>query len=193
MKLPIANLQPKKWWHWVTLLIIVILQSIPTLVSVVDSYKLNVPYSKVAIANEQQKLWQKNFECIKQELEAYVATTDTNDIIKVAACNQTGDIIVEVNFANGKKLAKWISFETFCCVDHTSIFGLDTVYAAEQKFKITVICQIWIDNTNLFRRVQIDDDLCYDEYIHTPTGIVKRNPNPVPCEPDDKCVNKKEK
>ena len=65
MKLPIANLQPKKWWHWVTLLIIVILQSIPTLVSVVDSYKLNVPYSKVAIANEQQKLWQKNFECIK--------------------------------------------------------------------------------------------------------------------------------
>jgi hypothetical protein len=175
-------MKPKKWYQWCLLyptLLIAIIGMVPKAINLVDSYKYDIPYADVAEAGYQNKLWERNFDCIREDMEVYLATTKLGDIIKVAACEGTGDVIVEIDFKDGNEVAKWIAFDTFCdmCGDTAtflspSLANAMEAYAIEQKVEVTVICQRWLRNGRLFRRVSVNG-ICYDEVINTWTGEIE--------------------
>jgi hypothetical protein len=187
---------PTKWWQWFLVyptLITSIIAAIPTFHQIIRSYQIGVPYANVAKAEEQRLLWERNYDCIRENVNAVVATTKTNDIVKAGACKDTGDIIIEVNKADGTKIARWVSFQKLCepCVVELIT---DSAFAMEPKgrMEIEMICQKWIDKKHLYRRVKVGNT-CYDEMVNTYTGeIVMRATVPcVECTEDTKLLQKR--
>jgi hypothetical protein len=182
---------PKKWWQWFLVypaLIVSLIASLPTWFTYYKSYAIGVPYDNVSKAEEQRKLWERNLNCIKDNKKALVATTKTNDIVKVGACEDTGDIIVEVNKADGTMIARWVSFKELCKPCLVEIMT-NTAFAmeAQGKMEIEVICQEQINERRLYRRVKVGN-ACYDEMVDLYSGEVKRES--VRCEP---CKDRKKK
>jgi len=176
---------PNKWWQWVLVyptLVISFFSAIPTFRTLYSSYAIGVPYANVAKAEEQRKLWVRNIDCVKEEKSVVMATTKTNDIVKVAACEDTGDIIVEVNHADGRKIAKWVSFQNLCEPCVAELVGNAYAMEPQGQVYIEVICQRWADSVHLYRRVKVGNR-CFDEMVNTYTGeIVMRSEVPcIPC------------
>lgn len=145
------------------------------------AYQNDIAYEHVNEARSQNRLWEKNFDCIREDKEVYVATTDSSDIVKVAACEGTGDVIVEVNFQDGRKIAKWVAFDKVCNICEGSLWDMATVHAESQTYRVVVICQKWLDHVRLFRRVSVHG-VCYDEVVNTLTGKIEKRTE-VECRP----------
>ena len=56
MKLNLANLAPKTWWQWVIYLIAVIIPNLGNISNFITSVQLDIPFSSVPMAVEQNKL-----------------------------------------------------------------------------------------------------------------------------------------
>jgi|AntAceMinimDraft_16_1070373.scaffolds.fasta_scaffold60910_3 hypothetical protein len=177
---------PKRWWQWVLVyptLFIALIANIPQGIDAVQAWQLGIPVSKLSSAKEQRKLWERNIECIRCDNDVYTVKTCSNDIVKVAACNDTGDIIVEVDYSDGKKTVRWIAFDTFNSTNKISslfnIFKTKEAYAFNSGIRYKVLYQRWINNVYLYRRVKIGN-ICWDEIINTYTGVIEMR-NQVDC------------
>ncbi len=106
---------PKKWWQWILLyptLLISLGGNIPHLLTGLFSYNNDVPFGQVQSAKSQRDAWVRNKECIRQTTQVYSVTTPENVIIRLGACQATGDVLVEVNYPDGTSNAKWLEFES---------------------------------------------------------------------------------
>jgi len=169
---------PTKWWQWVLVyptLFIALIANIPQGLDIFQARKLGIPISSLGSAKEQRRLWERNIDCIKGGGDVFSVKTCSNDVVKVSACDDTGDVIVEVNHSNGEKSVRWIAFDTFSRPDRiSSIFDLFTTnaYAGEIPIRYRVINQMWLNNIYLYRRVKIKG-ICWDEVINTYLGKIK--------------------
>ena len=175
------GLSPKKWWEWIIVLLIIAISNIAAISDFYTSIMLGIPYGKVAEASEQARLWQKNFDCIKESKDVLVGRTINNTEIKLSICEGSGDVIVQVTYPDGKSYAKWLSTLSFC--EYTNGVQasdryefLNNKYAqimSREKITVEVIFQKMTSDRMLYRRVRIpENNKCFEQMIDIYTGKV---------------------
>ena len=191
---------PKKLWQWILIyptLFISLGVNVPGMILEYKASKHNMTAKQFKEAENQQEIWKRNIDCIREVKNVMTATTKTNDTVSVGACEDTGDIIVEIDYADGRNDVKWVSFKSMSpattAMNSTLMSVLSpkgaianellipSMYQQRQR-RIRTICQWWIDRNRLFRRVQVEGDGCYDVIINTFYQKVESR-KPVRCEP----------
>ena len=200
--------QPRRWWQWVLLYPTVVvglggalIGAIPQYLTWIQAFRIGVPTSQVFSAQIQNELWNKNVDCAKTLSKPI--TIEENILVSVNACS-SGDVLVRVIYPGDKELYRWIPFKLVTStsmetrapitgnlpvdflaekwrVAEGSLFATETTpseFRSGQAQK-QVICQKWLGNGRLLRRVRAAD-MCYDEIINTYTGRVEER-KPAEC------------
>jgi len=187
------NVKPIKWWQWVFMyptLIIAIAGAIPTVLGYYKSWKIGVPFDKTQIALEQNRLWQKNYECSNNEFRS--VKNNLNIEVGTIIC-LSGDVLIKVQIPDAKPMFWWVGLKTFESNDQAGIdlWFIDRAQAEEKFTPIVVaqnnsvvLCQKWLDNGRLLRRVDTQGKGCFDEVINTYTGQIEKRDS-APC--DGRC------
>lgn len=180
---------PKKWWQWVLMyptLLLAIIGTMPTLYELYNSRKLDVPFGFSKTAIQQDEIWHKNFECIQQQKPKCVKTKFNVEVGAIVC--PSGDVLLQVTSPDDSKIIRWVSLETFGLNKiSTADFFPGEAFASDlhKKEKLaqafTVLCQRWLNQGLLLRRVRYADGRCFDEQINTFTGAVISRA-PAPCD-----------
>lgn len=168
--------------------------AIPTGMDYYKAFVYDIEFGEVKHAEEQRRLWVKNFACAQNITYQQVRTPD-NILVQVGAC-ANGDVLIEVARPGGKRIVEWISLErlkTASAVSSLSLIG--KAYAgilpkptrnkaasghirlAQTGFVIK--CQKMQGQTKIIRVVQ-EGNTCYREEIEVMKGAVVSR-RPVPC------------
>ncbi|HVO67024.1 MAG TPA: hypothetical protein VMT12_11120 [Syntrophales bacterium] len=175
-------------------LLTAIIGAVPAYVTLIRSIQLNVPIVKTFSAEEQNRLFLKNFECMRTR----TATTITNKYnvdIQSLVC-ESGDVLVISKRPEwDQPQRRWVELDTVA--PSTNLKQVETklltlfseVYATEtdrillaQASPESVICQRWISTGRLLQRIKKSTG-CFDQIIDTYTGRVTSY-KPAPCSPD---------
>lgn len=185
-----ADLRPTRWWHWILVyptLIISLVGAIPSFIDRYQAYKKGVPHQTLWVATEQERLWEKNFDCAKN-VPPHVFTTVSNASVNVIGC-PSGDILVKVQKPDGpNEFFRWIEFNN--ALTQTSYLspGVREAFAASQNPPLdqlaqsgtTVICQRRDANGFIVRIIQFPNGSCEEEVINPFTGAVVSRKS-APC------------
>jgi hypothetical protein len=181
------------WWQWILMyptLFIAISGSIPTLMNIFYSVKLDVPFDEVQIAREQNNLWNKNFECARTSPIYWSEVDDKGIKIGVTAC-PSKDVLVAVN-GKIQPSYRWIGFNTFNQTQQMANWltpaAIATdfpspIHLAQSNEEYTVLCQKKLSDTRILRRVKKPNGQCFDQTIDTATGKVIKEVS-VKCDSD---------
>ena len=180
----------KRWWQWLIMyptLLIAIAGAIPTALSYYKSWKIGVPVDKTQIALEQNKLWQKNYECSRSE---FISIKNHYNIEVGTIICLSGDILIKVQPPDTKPIFWWVGLKTFKSDNQAAAINLWLIGNAQAKEQITpivvaqnnsvVLCQKWLNDGRLLRRVEIQGTGCFDEIVNTYTGQIEKR-DKVPC------------
>lgn len=188
----------KKWWQRMLAPAVLgaILGAIPTGIDLYKSFDYDVGYSEVRHAEEQRRLWMKNFACAQSMTYQQVRTEEGIEV-QVGAC-PNGDVLIEVQAPNSTRLLEWISLNRIRSASAVSSLSLvGTAYAAAQPgykssqkvsphskiAQASVMCQAMQGSSRIIRIVN-DNGTCFREEIEVLKGkVVKREQ--VAC--DAKC------
>lgn len=186
----------RKWWQRLFLYPTVIgalLGAIPTGMDYYKAFVYDIEFGSVKHAEEQQRLWIKNFACT-QDITYQQVKTSENTLVKVGACSN-GDVLIEVVAPAADRIVEWISLErlkTASAVSALSLIGkaharaLPAPAASKPAQDLTRLaqasstkCQTMQGKTRIIRIVQ-EGGACYREEIDVMKGkVVSRRP--VPC------------
>jgi len=142
-----------------------------------------VPANAVQIADEDTRLWEKNAQCA---LDGHPQTVASNSTVQVSAivC-PNGDILLTI-IKSGEKLFRWIGYARHGKLALLSPLEKATagtaIAATSMQAPEEVICQKWIRQGLLLRRVKLPEGGCQDEVVDTYKGKVMKR-SPAPCEP----------
>ena len=154
----------------------------------IDAFFLGVSSKIIYEAKAQETLWEKNFACatqLDQNAENYAAVTIDNVVVVTWAC-PSGDVLVTLESPsdNASKRSVWIPLrhqsQTVSWLDKLvpNVFaGRHTdINRDKQSAKmVTVLCQIWLPDRLIKRRVKLADNRCMAEIINPRTGrVIKR-------------------
>lgn len=180
----------KKWWQWLIMyptIFIAIIGAIPTALGYYKSWRIGVPFDKTQIALEQNRLWQKNYECSKSE---FMSIKSNHNIEVGTIICLSGDILIKVQSPDAKPVFWWVGLKTFESNDQAAI-GLWFINRAQAEERLApivvaqnnsvVLCQRWLDNGRLLRRIEIQGKGCFDEVVNTYTGQIEKRDS-VPCD-----------
>jgi len=202
--------RPAAWWQWMIMyptLVVSLVGAVPQYKDWITALHLGVPPGSVAQAEEQRRLWERNFECARKE-EPKTVTTPSNIKVVVTPC-PSGDVLVEVNTPDSGKNIRWIALNTF--LREASLApGIRKAFAAEghlgaynqggstaERRKAAgdfprqavfaqassgVVCQKRLSNGHIIRRIRLEGGGCLDEVINPYTGQVVDS-RPAPCNP----------
>jgi hypothetical protein len=172
MKLSLANLAPKTWWQWVIYLIAIIIPNLGNISNFITSVQLDIPFSTVPMAVEQNKLWNQNCQCIQDTKDVLIVTTPTNIEVKFLIC-PNGDGLMQTKHPDGKTYARWVSPSSLEYRVNYSWLSLDEVYAMEaQNQGVEIICQ-WDDKTHRYVIYKhLATGKCYKKTINKYRGDV---------------------
>jgi hypothetical protein len=186
----------RKWWQRLLLyptVVGAIIGAIPTGLDYYKAFVYDIDFSTVKHAEEQRRLWIKNFACAQDIIYQQVKTSETS-LVKVGAC-RNGDVLIEVVAPPADRIVEWISLEklkTASTVSSLSLIGkahagavpnpdpaqsrparsLKRLAAGATK------CQVMQGTTKIIRIVQ-EGSTCYREVIDVMKG--KKTRTPVPC------------
>ncbi len=197
----------RRWWQRLFLYPTVVgalIGAIPTGLDYYKAFVYDIDFSTVKHAEEQQRLWIKNFACAQSIVYQQVKTSE-NILVKVGAC-ANGDVLIEVVSPAAERIVEWISLErlkTTSAVSSLSLIGSAyasaTPYSPANRSPATgspaskpardmtrlaqaggkTKCQIMQGKTKIIRIVQ-ENGVCFREEIDVMKGkIVSRRP--VPC------------
>ena len=181
--------RPTKWWQWFLIypvLVTSIIGAIPTYIEAIKSAKYDVAFGKSSIAIEQDNLWQKNLACTSAPLDPFV--TSYNVEVDATIC-KSGDVLVKVFKPNGKQFYRWVAVEAEI-FKANNLFG-NIAYAAtieecgpvDLAVSRTIICQKYLGNGRMLRRISVPGQGCFDEIINTYTGEIIST-RPASCNSD---------
>lgn len=194
---PLAKPVKRTWWQRLYLYPAVLgalLGAIPTGMDYYKSFVYDIEFNAVKHAEEQQRLWIKNFACARDIVYQQVTTAE-NILVKVGAC-ANGDVLIEAVTPNDGRIVEWISLErlrTSPAVSSLTLAG--SAYASalpshspvhqrardmiQLAAKTSTKCQIMAGKTRIIRIVQ-ENGSCFREEIDMMKGtIISRQP--VPC------------
>jgi len=195
-ELSLAATRNRKWWQRLFLYPTVVgalIGAIPTGMDYYKAFVYDIEFKAVKHAEEQQRLWIKNFACTKNIVYQQVKTAE-NTLVKVGACSN-GDVLIEVIAPPAARIVEWISLErlkTASAVSSLSLIGkaharaIPSSQVARPAQKATRLaqasttkCQKMQGQTRIIRIVQ-EGNACYREVIDVMKGkVVSRRS--VPC------------
>jgi hypothetical protein len=175
--------------------VLVVIGAVSQYVTWIRAALLGVPSGTLAYASLQEKLWEKNFACatqLDQHSDDYALITSEHVIVVAWAC-PSGDVLVTVESPAEERLERsvWVALDGPA---RTSSLWHDLVrraYAAAWPLyarrpadpMIAVICQKWLPNKLVKRRIRRANGKCVDEVINPRNGrVVQRQP--APCARD---------
>ncbi len=170
--------------------------AIPTGLDLIKAYQFGVSFGSVRSAEEQQKLWEKNFQCTAN-MKYQEVKTQQNILVRVGACN-TGDVLINAELPEkNKRIVQWVSLEKLTKSADGS-WLMPTAYAqipdltggalqlAQEPVAGKVQCQEWMDASRTrLQRIVDEGGRCFLENIEIFTGRVSER-REVPC--DTKCM-----
>jgi hypothetical protein len=177
---------PKRWWQWLLLypgLAVAILGAIPTYREAFRSYSRDVPFGQSFDAEEQNRLWQKNFECAKKANFSPITNKQKVEIASVVC--ESGDVLLRGRRPDWEQpQVRWVSWNYVA----PSLDIIKSANASEstplilaQAPTTSVLCQRWVSPGRLLQRVATREG-CFDEVINTYNGSVIGR-RPAPCNP----------
>ena len=186
----------RKWWQRLFLYPTVagaLMGAIPTGLDYYKAFVYDIEFNTVKHAEEQRRLWVKNFACARNITYQQVRTAE-DTLVQVGAC-ANGDVLIEVAPPGGSRIVEWISLErlkTASAVSSLSLIG--SAYAgiaarpapkkaAEGQIVLaqagTVIKCQKMQKTRIIRIVQ-QGNACFREEIDVMKGTVVSR-RPVAC------------
>ena len=174
---PTAN----RWWQWVLIyptLAITLISALPTWVDHYQSARLGVSRQNLGLAEEQNRLWQANFDCAKaQEIQGIKTTRNVE--VGAQVC-PTGDVLIRLKLPDSEQpKIRWVSARS---LEQTAFVGPLAASAAPAPGgePRSVVNQRWLRAALLKQRVRQNSGGCLDITINTYTGSVV-NQSPVAC------------
>ena len=168
--------------------------AIPQYATWFKAFTAGVPSTTLHTALEQERLWEKNFTCatqLDQNSKDYAAIAGDNVHVVVWAC-PSGDVLVTTESPQeiASPRSVWVPLALSPTGANLRLPLVRQAIAAAQRLpagwrvgQITqVLCQKWLRDKRILRRVRLADGSCRDEVIDTRTGRVVRS-RPAPCDP----------
>ena len=168
--------------------------AVPQYATWFKAFTAGVPSTTLHTALEQERLWEKNFTCatrLDQNSKDYAAIAGDSVHVVVWAC-PSGDVLITT--ASPQEAASprsvWVPLAPSPTEARPWPSLIRQALAAAQRLpagwrvdQITqVLCQKWLRDGQIMRRVRLADGSCRDEVINTRTGRVVRS-RPAPCNP----------
>jgi hypothetical protein len=179
----------RRWWQWLLMypgLLIAIIGAMPTFIELYDSHQWKVPFGFGKAADQQNEIWEKNFECTRKQAFREVITRH-NVKVGTIVC-PSGDVLFRVEAPDSPAVLRWVGLSTFRLDRGSSINLLvREAVAADLSDKDrlaqapSVLCQRWLRKGVLLRRLRYPNGQCFDETIDTYRGIVISRV-PAPCD-----------
>ena len=174
--------------------VVAVVGAIPQYATWFKAFTTGVPSMVLYTALEQQRLWEKNFTCttkLDQNSEDYAAITGDNVHVVVWAC-PSGDVLVTTESPLEADLPRsvWVPLSRSPGEARRWSPLIQEAFAAGQPRPdglrlarvVNVLCQRWLRDGRILRRVRLDSGSCRDEVINTRTGQVVQS-RPAPCDP----------
>lgn len=185
---------PKRWWQWFLVypgLAIAIVGAIPTYIEAFKSYSLGVSFGRSFDAQEQNRLWQENFECAQK---ATFSTTINKKKVEIGSmvC-ESGDVLLRGKRPEwDRHQLRWVSWNEVVPnetnKEHALLDFFGSAYASGDYDPIvlaqaptSVLCQRWVGPGQLMQRIGTPMG-CFDQVINTYNGWVLFS-RPAPCVP----------
>ena len=180
-------------WAYAAVLVMALIGAVPQYITWINAYRLGVPSESIHEAKVQEQLWQKNFRCATQldrRSANYAAITGEDVVVVTWAC-PSGDVLVTVESPRDDvaRRSVWIPLNAH----HHTASGLDLLVrqafaaapgselAQRPQPMITVLCQKWLPNRLILRRIELANGRCVDEVLDPRTGRVQQRSN-APCD-----------
>ena len=173
-----------RWWQWVLLyptLAVTLISAVPTWLEKFQAVQLGVSRQNLALAQEQGKLWEANFECARaQDINAI--RNSRNVEVGAQVC-PSGDVLIRIKVPDAERpKLRWVSARSL----EQAFLGLGpaTAFAAPPSGggshgAQSVVNQRWLRTGLLKQRVRQGTG-CVDLVIKTATGTVVSQ-TPVAC------------
>jgi hypothetical protein len=175
------------------LFVLAIIGAIPQYVAWINAYVMGVPTETIYQARTQEQLWKKNFTCATQidHTSSRYAAIMGEDIVVVTWACPSGDVLVTLESLSERAARRsvWVPLEVHQPFTQQLPELLRSAYAAEGERVadkraepiVEVLCQRWLPNRFIKRRIQLADGNCFDEIINPRTGQVVQRQQ-APCE-----------
>jgi len=188
---PASEPARKEWWRWMLApaMLGAILGAIPTAIDFYKAFDYDIGYGEVKHAEQQRRLWIKNFECAQSMTYQQVKTKDGIQV-QVGACSN-GDVLIEVQSPSAERVLEWIPLNRIQLASTVSSISLvSSAFATiqsrpsapaaqsnEHRFaQASVMCQVQQGSSKIIRIVN-ENGKCFREEIEMMKGkVVKRTP-----------------
>jgi hypothetical protein len=144
-----------------------------------------IPEEKVCVAEDQHKLFEKNYECLRKPPDGTITKDNVRTDSTLCA---SGDILLHIKKAPGfEDKLHWVSSTTFRLENASAISLIQDAIAANWKDNQTlaqdtflgdnpgtprVLCQQWLQQGYILRTIQYPTGHCFAETINTYTGEI---------------------
>lgn len=168
--------------------------AVPQYATWFQAFNAGVPSTTLHTALEQERLWEKNFTCatrLDQNSKDYAAIAGDSVHVVVWAC-PSGDVLIttESPQKTASPRSVWVPLAPSPTGANLRLPLVRQALATARRLpegwrvdQITqVLCQKWLRDQRILRRVRLADGSCRDEVINTRTGRVVRS-RPAPCDP----------
>jgi hypothetical protein len=187
---PIKSEVPKRWWHWLLLypgLAVAVLGAIPTYIEAFRSYSHDVPFGSSFNSEEQNRLWEKNFECAQKA--HFVPITNKQNVEIASVVCESGDILLKGRLPDSElPQIRWVSWDDVASKKSHALLDIIKSANASEPARLvfaqaptSVLCQHWVSPGRLLQRLATPEG-CFDEIINTYNGLVISR-RPAPCQP----------
>lgn len=195
-----SPIKPLKWWQWLLMyptLVATVLAAIPTLIEAYNStIKYKVPYGQSSAAKEQDVIWMKNIDCLK-DAPYEPMVTSSNLQVDGTIC-KSGDVLIEIRSPDREgSIYHWVGVEAILnrtgtidkllgsrlsLTSEAHATNVDANAGADSDY--TVLCQKYLQPGKVLRRISLPNKGCFDQTINTYTGAVEST-TPATC--SNKC------
>ena len=176
-------------------LVLALLGAVPQYYRWLNSFWLGVSANRIDEAKLQEKLWEKNFICathLDQSADSYAAITNEHVVVVTWAC-PSGDVLVTLESPTDEasRRSVWIPIQHASRTTGLFDFVIPNANAAKHNSQshqpsarmVTVLCQKWLPNRFIKRRIKLSDNRCMEEVINPRTGQVIQRQK-TSCKPD---------
>jgi hypothetical protein len=170
----------RPWWQWVLMyptMIIALTGAIPQYYQWIAAARMGLSpiTGDVKQADEQEKAWQRNIDCLGT-IDHIKPTSSTDYTIDLISC-PSGDILVTLKPLRNpdQQISTWIVTKALFSGEAARSLFTSTVLAqdggAQPGSPVQVrIVDIKKEGSTVIRRVQLQDNTCIDEMIEAYTG-----------------------
>ena len=173
--------------------VVAVVGAIPQYATWFKAFTAGVPSTALHTALEQERLWEKNFTCatrLDQNSDDYAAVSGDKVHVVVWAC-PSGDVLVTTESPQESASPRSVWVPLAASPSDASHWTplIREAFAVGQRPPdglrleriVNVLCQKWLRDGHIMRRVRLDNGRCRDEVINTRTGQVVQS-RPAPCD-----------